>query len=90
MVDIPPPPPQSAFIELDQSDKDVRERINVIRVSFAKARILAQSGKPRSSSADAQSDSEVAFDNFNQALPKFQRIPQFQRFFELQRLPEFQ
>jgi len=89
MVDIPPPPPQSAFIELDQSDKDVRERINVIRVSFAKARILAQSGKPRSSSADAQSDSEVAFDNFNQALP-FQNFNEFHNFNDFSNFNDFQ
>ena len=81
MVDLPPPPPPSAFVEPDKSDSsDTRDRINVIRVTFAKAWSLAQSGKPGlATSTDAQSDTEVAFDNFNQALP-FQNFNQFSNF----------
>ena len=89
MVDLPPPPPQPALVELDKSDdSDTRERINVIRVTFAKARGLAQSGKPGSPSADRQSDSEVAFDNFNQALP-FQNFNQFSNFNDFSNFNQF-
>ena len=58
MVDLPPPPPQPAIVEPDKSNElDTRDRINVIRITFAKARTLAQSGKPGAveSLTDAQS-----------------------------------
>ena len=76
MVDVPAPPP--AFVEPEKpTDPDIRDRINVIRVTFAKARALAQSGKKTGS--DTLGDTEVAFDNFNQALP-FQNFNQFSNF----------
>jgi hypothetical protein len=85
MVDIPPPP-QPAFVEPEKStDADTRDRINVIRVTFAKARKLTQSGKPGSA---AQGDTEVAFDNFNQALP-FQNFNQFSNFNDFSNFNQF-
>lgn len=92
MADLPPPPPplQPAIIEPDKSsDSDTRDRINVIRVTFAKARSLAQPAKPGAieSATDAQND-EVAFDNFNQALP-FQNFNQFSNFNDFSNFNQF-
>ncbi|MGB6909684.1 MAG: hypothetical protein WBE01_08110 [Methyloceanibacter sp.] len=90
MVDLPPPPPQPAFVEPDKSDSsDTRDRINVIRVTFAKARSLAQPGKPGSVTSPTEGDTEVAFDNFNQALP-FQNFNQFANFNDFSNFNDFQ
>jgi hypothetical protein len=89
MVDLPPPP-LPAIVESDKSNEsDTRDRINVIRITFAKARSLAQSGKPGAveSPTEAQSQ-ELAFDNFNQALP-FQNFNQFSNFNDFSNFNQF-
>ena len=83
--------PQSAFVEPDKStESDTRERINVIRVSFAKARSLAQAGKPGSitPSSDPNDPLVAQFDNFNQALP-FQNFNQFANFNDFSNFNDF-
>jgi hypothetical protein len=90
MVDLPLPPPLPAIVEPDKSNEpDTRDRINVIRIKFAKARSLAQSERPGTvdPSKDAQSQ-ELAFDNFNQALP-FQNFNQFSNFNDFSNFNQF-
>jgi len=90
MVDLPLPPPLPSIVEPDKSNElDTRDRINVIRIKFANARSLAQSGKPGpvASSTDVRSQ-ELAFDNFNQALP-FQNFNQFSNFNDFSNFNQF-
>jgi hypothetical protein len=88
MVDLPPPPPQSAFVEPDKSNSDIRERINVIRVTFAKARSLAQYAKPGSVKPSSDPSDVAQFDNFNQALP-FQNFNEFHNFNDFSNFNDF-
>ena len=90
MVDLPPLPAQPAIVEADKSNEsDTRDRINVIRIKFAKARSVSPSGKPGTveSPTDVQSQ-ELAFDNFNQALP-FQNFNQFSNFNDFSNFNQF-
>ena len=80
MVDVPLPPPESAFVEPDKSNSDIRERINLVRVTFAKVRALAQSENGGSNNGGSNKEPKSAqFDNFNQALP-FQNFNEFHNF----------
>ena len=74
MDDIPPHQQPPAIVEQDKSMTDMRERINAVRISFAKARSEAQS-KP-GSGPDPEGNQVIAF---NQALP-FQNFNQFTNF----------
>lgn len=85
MVDIPPSQQPPAIVEQDRSATDIRERINIIRVSFAKARSEVQAGSGSTNSPADPQGTEVAF---NQALP-FQNFNQFTNFNQFSNFNDF-
>lgn len=86
MVDIPPPQQPPAIVEQDKSATDIRERINIVRVSFAKARSEAQAKSGVTDPASDPEDPQVVA--FNQALP-FQNFNQFTNFNQFSNFNDF-
>jgi hypothetical protein len=79
-MDSLPPPPPSAIVDIDKTDKaDIRGRINIIRTSFADARKLAESLRAPSTDPSANAKDEPLVVAFDQALP-FQNFNQFTNF----------
>lgn len=79
MVDVPSPPPKPALIEVAKASADIRERINIVRVAFAKTRDTKQ---------HARDTKTAQFDNFNQALP-FQNFNEFHNFNDFSNFNDF-
>lgn len=74
-----PPPPKSAIVEVYKPhEHDIRERINSIRLSFAKASCSASQNVPTVQSTV----------DFNQALP-FQNFNQFSNFNDFSNFNQF-
>ena len=91
MVDLPPPPPQPAIVEPDKSNKFghegpyQRHQNYICQGSNSCTVGEARGGRIPYGCAE---DQELAFDNFNQALP-FQNFNQFSNFNDFSNFNQF-